>query len=110
MRRGESIILLAVDGDGQTVGFCQLYPTFCSVEAAPILALYDLFVSPQHRGCGAGRKLLLAAEEEARRHGASRMDLTTARSNLAAQSLYASLGWIRDEVFWGYSRRIASAE
>ncbi|SEA49054.1 GNAT family N-acetyltransferase [Variovorax sp. YR216] len=106
MRRGECIVLLAEDGDGQAVGFCQLYPSFCSVEATSIYALYDLFVAPQCRRSGVGRGLLLAAEAEAGRRGASRMDLTTARSNRAAQSLYESLGWIRDEVFLAYSRRI----
>jgi ribosomal protein S18 acetylase RimI-like enzyme len=34
------------------------------------------------------------------------MDLTTARSNHAAQALYESLGWVRDEVFLAYARRI----
>lgn len=106
MLRGESIMLLAENGDGHVVGFCQLYPSFCSIEATSIYVLYDLFVVPQGRRSGVGRGLLLAAEAEAGRRGASRMDLTTARSNRAAQSLYESLGWIRDEVFLAYSRRI----
>jgi hypothetical protein len=37
-----------------------------------------------------------------------RMDLTTARTNQAAQSVYASLGWVRDDVFLAYSKRIAA--
>lgn len=36
------------------------------------------------------------------------MDLTTARTNLAAQSLYRSFGWVRDEVFYTYSKSLAS--
>jgi len=36
------------------------------------------------------------------------MDLTTARTNVVAQSLYESLGWVRDEVFLGYSRRVSA--
>lgn len=38
--------------------------------------------------------------------GKRRMDLTTAKTNRAAQSLYESLGWVRDEVFWAYNRRL----
>jgi ribosomal protein S18 acetylase RimI-like enzyme len=34
------------------------------------------------------------------------MDLTTARSNHAAQALYESLGWKRDDVFLAYSRSL----
>ena len=85
-----------------------MYPGFCSVEAAPICTLYDLFVVPEARRAGAGRRLLLAAEARAAADGQVRMDLTTARSNVKAQSLYESLGWVRDEVFFAYSRRVVS--
>mgnify|MGYP003339363950 FL=1 len=62
MARGESVILLAEATDTQAaLGFCQLYPSFCSVEAQPIYVLYDLFVLPAARKMGAGRALLLAA-------------------------------------------------
>lgn len=109
MQNGESLILLACDQAGQAIGFCQLYPTFCSVEAAPIGVLYDLFVAPAMRRSGAGKALLLGAERLAAERGMARMDLTTARTNLAAQTLYASLGWVRDEVFHAYSKRVAQA-
>lgn len=102
----ESVILVAEAGAGPLAGFCQLYPSFCSVEAAPIYVLYDLFVRPGARQGGVGRALLLAAEARAAADGKVRMDLTTARSNHAAQALYESLGWVRDEVFLAYARRI----
>ena len=54
LERGESVILLA-SVDGAPVGFCQMYPSFCSVIAAPIYVLYDLFVAPAARQSGAGR-------------------------------------------------------
>lgn len=108
LERGESVILLAQDASQATVGFCQLYPTFCSVEAAPIYTLYDLFVSPGARKTGAGRALLQAAEATARAHGKVRLDLTTAHTNTTAQSLYASQGWALDTVFRAYSKRVAA--
>lgn len=101
--RNESVLLVAAS-QGALVGFCQLYPSFCSVEAAPIYVLYDLFVAPQARQHGAGRRLLLAAEARALADGKARMDLTTAKTNHTAQALYASLGWQRDEVFYAYNR------
>jgi ribosomal protein S18 acetylase RimI-like enzyme len=107
--RQESLILVAVQAPSQLVGFCQLYPGFCSVEAQPIFTLYDLFVRPSARQQGVARGLLLAAEEQAAQAGKARMDLTTARTNSAAQSLYESLGWVRDEVFFSYSRRVATS-
>lgn len=105
LTNGESVILLA-EGAVGLVGFCQLYPTYCSVEAQPIYTLYDLFVAPDMRKAGVGRLLLLAAEAHAAGQGKARMDLTTARTNATAQRLYESLGWVRDEVFLTYSRRV----
>jgi ribosomal protein S18 acetylase RimI-like enzyme len=103
LEKSESLILVAED-DGRMLGFCQLYPTFCSVEAAPIFTLYDLFVTEPARKSGAGRRLLLAAESHARATGAVRLDLTTAKDNLRAQSVYEALDWVRDEVFYTYNK------
>lgn len=104
-QRNESIVLVAELQAHGIVGFCQMYPTFCSVEAAPIYSLYDLFVIPEARKSGAGRVLLQAAEARAAADGKVRIDLTTAKSNLEARSLYESLGWVRDEIFDSYSKR-----
>ena len=105
--RRESVILVAESAQAGLLGFCQLYPTFCSVEAKPIYVLYDLFVLPAARQSGAGRLLLQVAESRAAADGKVRMDLTTAKTNQAAQSLYEALGWARDDVFFSYSRRVA---
>ena len=103
----ESVILLAQDAKGEALGFCQLYPTFCSLEAKPIFTLYDLYVAPVARGVGIGNLLLLAAEQNARAHGMCRMDLTTAKTNLPAQAAYEALGWVRDEVYFSYSKAVS---
>lgn len=106
LERGESVILVATS-DAAPVGFCQLYPTWCSVAAAPILVLYDLFVDDDARRGGVGRALMLAAQDFGREAGAARLDLSTARSNARAQALYESLGWQRDEVYLTYSLSLA---
>lgn len=106
LTRGESIVLLAEDAQGQALGFCQCYPSFCSVEAAPIWVLYDLFVSPTARRGHVGRQLMQAAEDRARAAGVARLDLTTARDNHRAQALYRSQGWVLDEVFLAFNRSL----
>ena len=109
----DSAILVAVNneamsGDQKLIGFCQIYPSFCSVIAARIGVLYDLFVDPSVRKSAVGKALMIAAHEYAAQHGFARLDLTTAKTNLAAQGLYESLGWVRDEVFYSYNKEVVS--
>lgn len=108
LSRGESVVLLA-DGaapDSPALAFVQMYPSFSSLRAARVYVLYDLFVAPAARRGGVGRRLMAAAAEEARRRGAVSLTLSTARTNVAAQRLYESLGWVRDEDFYEYNLRL----
>jgi ribosomal protein S18 acetylase RimI-like enzyme len=102
MARDESILLVA-PATGLVQAFVQLYPTFCSVAAAPLLVLYDLYVVPEARRGGLARALLGAARAVGQARGAVRLELATAITNLAAQSLYESMGWQRDRTFHHYA-------
>lgn len=99
--RGDSTVLLALDGD-EIEGFTQLFPLFSSVAAAPVWLLNDLFVSPARRRRGVGRRLLQAAAELAREHGVARLELATATDNTTAQQTYESQGWRRETSFLRY--------
>jgi len=101
--RGESVVLVAEGADGATWGFVQMYPTFSSLRAARVFVLYDLYVERDARRLGIGRRLMQTAAAEARRRGAVALTLSTARTNVAAQRLYESLGWRRDEAFLEYA-------
>jgi GNAT superfamily N-acetyltransferase len=70
--------------------------------------LYDLFVAPQARRCGAGAALLRAAVHYASEQGASELMVQTATGNVPAQRLYEREGWIRDEQFYVYNYRLPS--
>lgn len=106
LNNNESIIFIAEDETQNALGFCQIYPSFCSVLGAPIYVLYDLFVSPEARKSGLGKLLLEQAREHAQVNNIPRMDLTTAKTNLTAQSLYESLGWVRDDIFFAYNKSV----
>jgi ribosomal protein S18 acetylase RimI-like enzyme len=99
LERHESTILLATRPDGSAVGFVQLYPSFSSGSAAPILILNDLYVVPEARRNGVGAQLLLAAAEIGRARGAVRMTLSTELTNASAQALYRAEGWKLDTDF-----------
>ena len=103
INKQESAIFVAENTEKQLIGFCQIYPSFCSVMAAKIGVLYDLFVDSTARKTGAGRALMLAAHDYAAKNDMARLDLSTAKNNLKAQALYESLGWVRDEIFYTYN-------
>lgn len=101
-RHRESLILLARNGQGEAVGFTQLYPLFSSVRTVRTWLLNDLFVMVDARRQGVAAALLTAAAERARALGAASLSLSTALDNAPAQALYESLGWQRDRQFCEY--------
>lgn len=102
--RSESIIFIASEAEGEkALGFTQLYPTFCSVDASRIFVLYDLFVREDARNLGVGRQLMKQAEVHGRSAGASRLQLETHHTNKNAQHLYESLGYKKEEEFYAYA-------
>jgi len=65
------------------------------------LVIVMLNVLPEYQGRGAGRSLLQAAIEEARRHGLSRILVATSNDDLPALYLYQSCGFAILEVVPG---------
>lgn len=105
--RNESVVLIAEDREGATVGFVQLFPTFSSILAAPVYILHDLFVTPVARRRSVGTLLMNAAVDTARAAGAVRLELATAITNDPARRLYKKLGWKRDDEFYVYGFPLA---
>lgn len=98
----ESVVFVAKNSEGATIGFTQLYPSFSSTRLARTYVLNDLYVTPDARRLGAGKLLLEAAARFGRTAGAARLSLSTALTNTPAQKLYESLGWKRDQAFCEY--------
>lgn len=103
VRQQRSTILLALDKEGGALGFAQLYPGWCSLAAAPLITLYDLYVDKEARQRGVARGLMAAAEKVAKKAKACRIDLETDTDNHQAQALYEKLGYERDTAFYKYS-------
>ena len=101
----DSTVLIASESD-RVVGFTQLYPSFSSVSMKRIWILNDLFVDEPYRKRGIAKRLMSAAEQFARETGAIRLALSTQISNIAAQSLYESLGYIKDKDFDHYELQL----
>lgn len=99
---GDSTLFIARDEQGRALGFVQLYPLFASLALRPSFLLSDLYVTDHARKQGIGEQLLEAARQHALSAGACGLQLETAKTNLAAQSLYERLGYVRDAVYLTY--------
>jgi ribosomal protein S18 acetylase RimI-like enzyme len=85
-----SVFLLAGPPE---VGVAQLRFREYLLTGAPIGYLEELYVVPERRGEGHGRRLMDAALELSRDRGATTLELGTALSDTAARGLYESLGF-----------------
>jgi len=88
----------------RTVGFMHLMPSTNTLAMRPIWFLEDLYVDPSARRQGVATAFLRHAEEFARSTGAERLTLATAHDNIAAQSVYRKLGYVREEHFGIFHR------
>lgn len=104
---GDAHLRVAEDDAGRLIGFVQLYPLLSTVGLAPRWLLNDLFVASEARGKGVGRSLMQAAAALARDHGVPQLTLSTQVDNHTAQALYESLGWQRNDDFFGYRLALA---
>ena len=105
LRLHQSVLFYATVRD-IPAGFIQCYPSFCSLLAAPIYVLYDLYVANELRIMGVGRELMQFAEQHARESGVRQLQLTTSHGNMPAQTLYESMGWEKDSVFQIYTKTL----
>lgn len=102
LQRGDSQLFIARDEQGAAQGFVQLYPFQSSLALEPAWLLSDLYVDENARRSGIGEALMNAARAHAEAAGACGLQLETAKTNLAGQSLYERLGYVRDEQFFTY--------
>lgn len=102
VQKDESVIFYAKNQDNEYLGFTQLYPSFSSVSAKRLWILNDLFVSQNARRLGVGKMLLNRAKEFALETNAKGIALETDITNVNAQGLYESLGYIKNTEHFYY--------
>ncbi|MEO6245666.1 MAG: GNAT family N-acetyltransferase [Opitutaceae bacterium] len=83
--------VLALSGD-EPVGFAIFFTNYSTFLAKPGLHLEDLFVTPEHRGRGIGKALLLYLAKLANTRGCGRMEWTVLDWNQPAIEFYESIG------------------
>ena len=93
--------VLAVLGD-TPVGFALFFRNFSTFLAKPGLYLEDLYVRPQFRGCGYGRRLLAYLARLARDQGCGRIEWSVLNWNKLAIGVYRRVGAQAQDEWTGY--------
>jgi GNAT superfamily N-acetyltransferase len=78
--------------DGVPAGFALYFFTYSTFLARPGLYLEDLFVTPEYRGAGLGKALLLHLAALANERGCGRMEWAVLDWNEPAIGFYEALG------------------
>ena len=100
----------------EPVGLVVYFPTFSTAPGRIGLYVEDLYVKPQWRGRGFGRKLLAHVAGLAAGRGGASLQWSVLRWNGAAIRFYRSLGAERVDDAWGFQlrgdalRRLAEGE
>ncbi len=99
----DGIFLVIRDDDGRAVG-CGGVARFDETRGE----LKRMYVVPEHRGRGLGRRVLLELESEARRVGYRSLVLETGDRQPGALGLYVSAGYERIPCYPPYDSRALS--
>ena len=76
------------DSDGVPVGFALYFRTFLTFLGRPGIYLEDLYVKPEHRGKGFGRRLLVYLARVARERDCGRLEWAVLNWNELAIKAY----------------------
>ncbi|HEY5097523.1 MAG TPA: mycothiol synthase [Acidimicrobiales bacterium] len=98
---------LVLETEGRMAGFC--WTKVHARTEPPMGEIYVIGVDPDFRGRGWGRALTRAGLDWLAAHGRSVGMLYVDADNLAAVSLYRSLGFVEDHVDRAYVRSVAGA-
>ena len=90
----DGLLVIATDADGTTLGCAGL-----ALLPAPLAEVRKVYVAPNTRGRGLGRRLVEEVERLAVAHGRTRVRLDTRADLVAARRLYARLGYDEVEAF-----------
>ena len=94
-RPEDSDCFVAVDPGGRVVGFAEVrlreYAEDC--RSSPVGYLEGIYIEPDARGSGVGRRLVLAGEEWARSKGCTEMASDRALENEESGAFHLAVGY-----------------
>jgi GNAT superfamily N-acetyltransferase len=93
---------LVADVDGEPAGFALFFHNYSTFLTKPGIYLEDLFVVPERRGLGLGRRLLQALASLAVERGCGRLEWSVLKWNVPAIGFYERLGAVPMEEWQVY--------
>ena len=84
--------VLIAEVDGEAAGFALFFHNFSTFVGKPGLYLEDLFVQPQYRGLGLGKRLMVRLAKIAQDRDCGRFEWSVLDWNTPAIDFYRSLG------------------
>jgi ribosomal protein S18 acetylase RimI-like enzyme len=102
--RPDDVLVAVIDGN--VIGYAKLGRSSALPSHQHVLDVNGLTVDPSRQRLGAGRALIEAAVEEARKRGARKLSLRVLGGNTSARRLYEACGFVvegllRDEFLLG---------
>lgn len=97
----ENAVFVAEDAGGRVLGYAVAGGATTMLTPARFGFLYDLWVAPEARRQGVGRRLVEHVAAWCRARGFRRIKLEVGAGNVAARALYGSLGFSEERVFMG---------
>ena len=89
---GRRFQVLFCEVEGKVVGYAAYFHAYSSFLARPTLYLEDIFILPEARRRGAGKKFMEALRRKARRERCGRMEWTVLDWNTPAIRFYKKVG------------------
>ncbi|AKJ27228.1 GNAT family N-acetyltransferase [Caldimonas brevitalea] len=83
---------LEIEGQRRSIGYALFFTNFSTFLAQPGIYLEDLFVLPQHRSLGIGRRLLEQVGRLALERGCGRFEWSVLDWNTRAIRFYETMG------------------
>jgi len=108
--------LIVESAEGEVVGYALFYTTFSSFECRAGIWLEDVYVKPEHRRGGVGRKVLEHLAGIAEERGMVRLEWVALDWNEPALNFYEKLGaatlddWLIHRLETDGIRRLAAGE
>ena len=93
---------LICEQDNQPIGMAVYFFNYSTWLAKPGLYLEDLYVSPEHRGKGAGKQLLQRMAQIALEKGCGRFEWSCLDWNKPSRDFYESIGAVSQDEWVGY--------